>query len=432
MYQPQFPFQQQSQFTIKEQTFTIPQVRSCPHTRRSQGVIIMPPEIIAALAGAVHHRLEWAILFQGKRRDNGLTVEIEDFHFPIEQERSQTLVKLPLDLGLGKGLSPKNTVGILHSHHSLGVGAKFSGMDLEDFNRKYPISIVIATVKAGTQNSSGQEARILGFDYYAEGQFSLPCGAIGVCRYYILPKGVKDWPGEGRFGMLQQAVDVVASYKDINYGDCDKVKITKRPKQITATISTACGLSKQEIPSEVFAQNGQIWDSLKRLDEVAAKAEEAARARQKEVRDREAAERAQKAVMIPGQSLVPYTANTSSPAISKEETSWGTFWDEYIQDRDERAARQLEADRERRLNETLGFVPSNVNNPQQDSYGWIENIYRKLEPYEKPSPEDTPVPGEYPAIITIDEDGEMEAEILLDSADDAYAVLMREAHKGGL
>jgi len=147
--------------------FKIKPVKGCPYTK-GNGLIHMPPWLIAELAGAVKDRDEWAIVFKGQRLEGGKLVVIEDYFIPPQTRTGGSVT-------IGEVVMTPDIVGVAHSHHKMG--AFFSATDDTQLNPRFPISIVVADKKNF----------YLGFDYKAEGKFTLPCGSQGQMKFLIQP-----------------------------------------------------------------------------------------------------------------------------------------------------------------------------------------------------------------------------------------------------
>lgn len=148
--------------------FKLPVAHDCPHTRKSRGVILLQPEMVAALSGAVHDKDEWAIVLQGIKSDDGYEITVTGYRLP-EQERTGGHVDL------SKDALQLEDVAVLHSH--CDFGARFSTLDVDKLNTRYPASIVVSQSKTA----------LLGFDYQAVGKVTLPCGGKGEIDFYIQP-----------------------------------------------------------------------------------------------------------------------------------------------------------------------------------------------------------------------------------------------------
>lgn len=157
-------------------------VKDCPVTRGSRGMVRIEPEVLAELAGTLEDEKgwEWAVLLHGRRDADGWDVLVEAISVP-PQERDGTEVDIDEKVELAG-----DVVGVLHSHH--GMGAFFSGTDRTQLNPRFPMSIVISS------NLVDDESVWLGFSYLAEGRVKLPCGAMGVVEFGMVPAGVEDWP----------------------------------------------------------------------------------------------------------------------------------------------------------------------------------------------------------------------------------------------
>jgi hypothetical protein len=175
----------------------LPIAHECPHTRKASGVILLQPDLVAALSGAVHDKDEWAIVLQGTKSDDGYEITVTGYRLPV-QERTGGHVDLSKDIVQTPFSNPKgNDVAVLHSH--CDFGARFSTLDVDKLNTRYPASIVVSQSKTA----------LLGFDYQAVGKVTLPCGGKGEIDFYIQPVGGPQ---------LAQVSRVTHDEKDL--GDC--------------------------------------------------------------------------------------------------------------------------------------------------------------------------------------------------------------------
>lgn len=239
--------------TLAASGFSLPITKNCPFTRKSHGIITMPPQLLAAISTAVTDRNEWAIILYGKREQDGFLVNVDKISIPPTQRRTAGNVDID-----EVDITPE-VVGVLHSHHTMG--AFFSGTDNDHFNDKFPTSIVVAVPKAQT-NTAGPIAKVLGFDYKAEGRVKLPCGALAVIKFRVVPdqKKVKDWPEakELQFPLITR------DEKDQNLGDCSNPnsKIEKKRGYLKIRETAACGIERTHIPEEAFGENAFILNAL--------------------------------------------------------------------------------------------------------------------------------------------------------------------------
>ena len=149
--------------------FRIPVAKDCPHTRKSSGIVLMQPDMIAALAGAVLDKDEWAVVLKGIRSEDGYEVTVTGWRMP-PQERTAGHVDLADDV------LEADDVCVVHSHAG-GWTATFSPTDEAKLNTRYPASIVLAQGKD----------EFLGFAYSGVGTVILPCGSKGQIAMFIQP-----------------------------------------------------------------------------------------------------------------------------------------------------------------------------------------------------------------------------------------------------
>lgn len=216
--------------------FSLKVIKDCPHTRAGMGVVHMTHPIISAIAGAVQDNIEWLVMLTGKRSDDGLTVHVTGTKVPL-QYRCSALCGLvdeaPID---------PEVVGVLHSHHSMM--ARFSTTDDTTFNTRFPLSIVVSQLG---YFAKAEASMLLGFDYSAEGRAYLPCGALGVVKYTLLPDPmVADWP-----------IKAEASLQGVNgpLGDCPHYKDTQEGLSVHRTAS--CGLKHDGPATHYFGADGK-------------------------------------------------------------------------------------------------------------------------------------------------------------------------------
>jgi proteasome lid subunit RPN8/RPN11 len=234
-----------------------PPIKKCPYARGALGVVHIPPELIAELAGLVHDDLEWAVLLHGRRE--GLETWVERFSVP-QQQRTGTSV----DIAEGEqeddwmdSNRKDETVGILHSHAKMG--AFMSTTDVTKLNPRYPLSIVIA-----------QGVQKLGFSYLAEGRVQLPCGSRGIIQYEIQPTA-GDWPEEWKFASVMET-----DGKDDDFGDCKKVTKTKssviNKYWIDVTNTAECGLGDTvRLPvADCFGKTTNLKSEIDKNSTIAA------------------------------------------------------------------------------------------------------------------------------------------------------------------
>lgn len=205
---------------------TIKIIKTCPVVRASAGVLEMPAELVAKVAGAVTDGIEWMVLLIGERSADGFEVKVTDFRVP-KQRRTGGDVSMtePME-GDGSTVGPE-VVGVLHSHHRMG--AFFSGTDNTELNPFFFTSIVVAQA----------EKSALGFAYKAEGKVELPCGNLGRVAFALKVTGSERW-----------APEVVHAADDGSWGDCDKLTITAEETDTVITTKAlapeACGLSGED------------------------------------------------------------------------------------------------------------------------------------------------------------------------------------------
>jgi hypothetical protein len=141
------------------------------------------------------------------------------------------------------------------------MGAKFSSgdRDKDGLCSTFPMSIVIGS-SIGLKNEEGHH---LGFEYEAEGRFELPCGALGVCEYKIIPRGIEDWPHDWTIWRP----DTIGLYDHL--GDCSKYKETDDSTKYEYRRHASCGLVENQfnIKTALFGNNGfRILNSLPKPD----------------------------------------------------------------------------------------------------------------------------------------------------------------------
>lgn len=151
--------------------FELKTVYDCPVTRGSLGVMTMPPDLIGMIAGAVRDKVEWAVLLNGTRSEDGYEVTVERFTVPVQERSGTHAVIREVELA-------DDVVGVMHSHHTMG--AFFSTTDKNTLNPRFPSSIVVAV-----------ENNNLGFKYEAVGKVILPCGGLGEVKFRLAVAGVK-------------------------------------------------------------------------------------------------------------------------------------------------------------------------------------------------------------------------------------------------
>lgn len=199
-------------------------VKNCPVTRASRGVVRIAPGVLAELAGTLEDEkgLEWAVLLHGSKSDDGLEVEVTSISVPA-QERHGTEVDVADESG--RAQQPKDCMGVLHSHHSMG--AFFSTTDRTKLNPRYGLSIVISS------NIKTDEDAWLGFSYQAEGKVILPCGTSGLVPFGLLPLGVEDWP-------VVHEVELGVDEANKSFGDCSELMVAQQGTKYTQFLKGVC------------------------------------------------------------------------------------------------------------------------------------------------------------------------------------------------
>ncbi len=203
--------------------------RSCPHTRKANGVILMPTDMLAALSGAVKDRDEWAVVLQGIKSEDGYEITVNGWRLP-EQERTGGHVDLSKDI-IQTPLSnpPGNDVAVLHSH--CDFGARFSQLDIDKLNTRYPASIVISQSKT----------ELLGFAYQAVGKVTLPCGGKGEIAFYIQP-----------MAEIELATVNRVTHNEADLGDCARYhNVAANPWQVQWR--GECGLVEPAVAPKPYA-----------------------------------------------------------------------------------------------------------------------------------------------------------------------------------
>ena len=215
----------------------------CPHTRKANGVILMPPDLVAALSGAVQDKDEWAIVLQGIKSDDGYEITVNGYRVPV-QDRSGGHVDLSKDVVQTPFSNPKgNDVAVLHSH--CDFGARFSSLDVDKLNTRYPASVVVSQSKTA----------LLGFDYQAVGKVTLPCGGKGEIDFYIQPMT----------GPELATVQRVTHNED-NLGDCIRMQnVAESPWQVQW--KGDCGLLDPKVAAKpaAFGVSNDLLDVVAKL-----------------------------------------------------------------------------------------------------------------------------------------------------------------------
>lgn len=166
-------------------------VYRCPVARKSVGVLVIPPDILGALAGAVEDKWEWLGLFRGRTERRGLVGIVEELLIPEMQKRDGSTCSI--DESLMEPADREGIIGVIHSHHRMQ--AKFSPTDLgkEGLCTQYPISLVISTSYPHNNDKLRDEAEALGFAYELVMRPRAECGAFLKVQGKIVPQGYDDW-----------------------------------------------------------------------------------------------------------------------------------------------------------------------------------------------------------------------------------------------
>src|SRR5690348_8657189 len=89
--------------------FKVNTVENCPVTRASNGVITFDKRTVGRIAGAARHDIEWIILLNGRRSEDGFEVFVDRITVPT-QERGRAHADIPeMDLA-------EDVVGVMHLH----------------------------------------------------------------------------------------------------------------------------------------------------------------------------------------------------------------------------------------------------------------------------------------------------------------------------
>lgn len=214
-----------------KQNEAIKVVSSCPVVKASKGVMEFPPELVAAIAGAVLDKIEWMVLLLGERSEDGFQVKVTGFRVP-QQRRTSNDVSMTEPMEADGSTIGEDVVGVLHSHHSLG--AFFSHTDNTELNPQFKSSIVVS------QGST----TALGFKYKAEGKVVLPCGSVGKVDFQLVITGtrwtaevVREHDGKGGFGDCEHVTESVEKTDDelveskTTAFDCALIDGTMQPLQ---------------------------------------------------------------------------------------------------------------------------------------------------------------------------------------------------------
>ncbi|MCI0526155.1 MAG: hypothetical protein L0Y56_01695, partial [Nitrospira sp.] len=242
----------------------------CPFAKGSQGLVSIAPDVIGAIATAVKDPWEWMILLLGSRNSDGLDVLVDDLIVPPHRRSGS-------NVGFDRVVPPQNCVGVLHSHNSMTaffsgrkgeprdpskMGMTLNGNDYADLNPLFPLSIVVSS------RTTDEESSLLGFSYYAEGTFKLPCGKQGVCEFVMVPDGVEDWP----FLSISQPEIRAAAQEKNDLADCPSWQEDKdNSNRFTYLRVGSCGLVEAEpkVRQAVFGQsNRKIVDQLPEPEKV--------------------------------------------------------------------------------------------------------------------------------------------------------------------
>lgn len=170
---------------------SIETVYRCPVARHTTGILVIPPTIIGALAGAVEDNWEWLALFRGRTEQNGLVGIVEELLVPPMQKRDGGTCSI--DETLMIPADRERIIGVVHSHHRMQ--AKFSPTDLgkEGLCTQYPISLVISTQMPHGKGPVVEESDALGFSYELVMRPRAQCGAYLKVHGKIVPEGYDDW-----------------------------------------------------------------------------------------------------------------------------------------------------------------------------------------------------------------------------------------------
>lgn len=219
--------------------FTIPVVEQCPYTVAGQGVMKFSHDVLGIIAGAVWEKDEWMALLIGTRSENGLEVMITDLQVPL-QERNSTRCELVNPEPL-----TSEVIGVIHSHHNMF--ARFSTIDNDTLNPRFPTSIVVAQPRL----QPTQEENLLGFAYQAEGRVPLPCGSIGIVKFTVLPDPlIEEWPIKVTAGFSEPHVATTLD-------NCPHHAVDR--EGLEYQFITQCGIDKKEPASAIFGQEGDTF-----------------------------------------------------------------------------------------------------------------------------------------------------------------------------
>lgn len=238
-------------------------VYKCPVARHTTGVLIIPPVIIGALAGAVEDRWEWLALFRGRTEQRGLVGIVEELLVPPMQKRDTGTCSIDESLMIPE--DREGIIGVVHSHHNMQ--AKFSHTDLGKGGlcQQYPISLVISTSYPPNQGKLREEAEAFGFAYELVMRPRAECGAFLKVHGKIVPEGYDDWlfgvepelPDKGENGMYNlQAPDLE---------DCQRFVQTESSDRYYRQRMGNCGCieTTKHIRKMIFGRDGSdILDAL--------------------------------------------------------------------------------------------------------------------------------------------------------------------------
>lgn len=214
----------------------IPIVNKCAYSSQPAGVIMIRHDVIAILADAVHDKIEWLALLTGIRSDDGLSITVTGLEVPPQYRTSASC-----DLVNEEPLESR-VVGVVHSHHEMFCA--FSTTDTAKLNPRFPVSIVIAQLKA----NSDAIAKLFGFQAYAEGHATLPCGRLGTIPFRLYPQPLpKGWPQRAQCGFKRLP-------RYTNPG-CDHVNEEVRGFKVKVT--SECGLVSTQPRTAMFGRDGK-------------------------------------------------------------------------------------------------------------------------------------------------------------------------------
>ena len=217
--------------------FEVPVVSQCPHTSTGRGVLKLSHGVIAIFAGAVFDKIEWMALMTGTRSEDGLDITVTGLRIPLQTRNAVNceFVNLePLD---------SDVVGVVHSHHHMT--ARFSNTDDTQLNPKFPVSIVLAQLRA---NDSDIE-QLFGFSYQAEGRAALPCGTLGIIPFTAAPyPAIEAWPQLLQVGYVEPNLNTPLWHCPHN-----EAKLEGFMQRCT----TKCGIESVAKGKAIFGRNGK-------------------------------------------------------------------------------------------------------------------------------------------------------------------------------